>query len=534
MVEGSIAMLGSQYLLGLRALNCRSGDILGAEQITSEDKSHVLAALGKAVTSLRARLGESLSTVRKYDTPLEQATTKSLEALQAYSLGRKMMVGKGDYLGAIPLYQEAIAADGNFAMAYASLGTTYNNLGESILAAENTKRSFELRERVSERERFYIESHYYHFVTGDLEEARKVYELQAQTYPRDFVPANNLGIIYRYLGNYEKSLWEARERLRLDPASAPGHSNLVAADMYLNRLEEARAVAKQAEASNLESPFLRLYMYQLAFLQDDAAGMAEQAAWFANKPEAEDALRASEADTAAYSGSLAKARQLSRRAVALAQSAKKRETAAGYEAVAALRESLLGNAAAAQEHARAALALSSGRDAQFGAGLALAITGAGGPAHAIANDMAKQFPQNTVVQYNYLPSIRAQLALVRKDAPKAIEILEAAAPYELGTPGDGSFTPAMYPVYVRGEAYLSSGKGAEATVEFQKILDHRGVVVNELIGALAHLGLGRAYAMTGATAKAKAAYQDFFALWKDADPDVPILKQAKAEYAKLK
>ena len=532
-VEGSIAMLGTQYILGLKAVNCRTGDTLGSEQTISEDKSHVLGALGKAASSLRGKLGESHSTIQKYATPVEQATTHSLEALQAYSLGRKMMVGRGDYSASVPLFQKAIAADQNFAMAYASLGTTYNNLGESTLAAENTKKSFELREPVSEREKFYIESHYHHFVTGDLEKAREVYELWAQTYPRDFVPANNLGIIYRYLGNYEKSLSEALERLRLDPVSGPGHSNVVAAYINLNRLEEARAVCRQAEAKKLESPFLRIYMYQMAFLENDPAGMAEQAAWFENKREAEDALPANEAETAAYSGLVVKARELSRRAVTSARNSKKLETAANYEADAALRESLVGNPASAQQRAKAALALSTGRDVQFGAGLALAIAAAEAPAQAIANDMSKQFPQNTVVQYNYLPAIRAQLALIRKDAPKAIEILEAAAPYELGIPGDGSFTPALYPVYVRGEAYLAAHRGAEAAAEFQKILDHPGVVVNELIGALARLGLARANTLRGDAAKARAAYLDFLTLWKDADPDIPILKQAKAEYSHL-
>jgi len=418
-------------------------------------------------------------------------------------------------------------------MAYASLGTTYNNLGESTLAAENTKKSFELRERVSEREKYYIESHYYHFVTGDMEEARKVYELWAQTYPRDFTPANNLGIIYRYLGNYEKSLSEAEERFRLDPDSAQAPANLVAAFLNLNRLEEARAMAKQAEARKMGYAFLKICKYQLAFLQDDPGGMAEQVNWFSAHPEEQGALLASEADTAAYSGHRGKAQELSRSAVVSAQHAKKMETAAGCEAAAALRESLLGNPAAAQQRAKAALALSTGRDVEFGAGLALALAKAESPAQAIANEMAKQFPQNTVVQYNYLPSIRAQLALLRKDTPRAIEILQAATPCELGTPGDGSFTPAMYPVYVRGEAYLAARRGAEAAVEFQKILDHRGVVVNELIGALGRLGLARAYALQGDAAKARAAYQDFIALWKDADPDIPILKQAKAEYAKL-
>jgi eukaryotic-like serine/threonine-protein kinase len=532
-VEGSISMLGTQYVLGLKAVNCRTGDTMGREQIASEDKSQVLAALAKAVTSLRIKLGESFSTVQKYETPVEQATTPSLEALQAYSLGRKMMVAKGNYVAAVPLFQRAIEIDGNFAMAYASLGTTYNNLGESTLAAENTKKSFELRDRVSEREKYYIESHYYHFVTGDLEKARKVYEVWAQTYPRDSTPSNNLGIIYRYLGNYEKSLSEAQERLRLEPSSAPAHANVVAALLNLDRLEEARALDKQAEARKLAYPFLKICMYQLAFLQDDPARMEEQANWFISNPEAENALRANEAETAAYFGHLRKARELSRRAVASAQNAEKRETAANYEAAAAIREALFGDAAEARQRAAAAVVLSSGRDVQFGAGLALALAQMAPRARQLADDMARRFPESTVAQFNYLPTLRAQLALSGKNSEEAIEALQKAAPYERGLPGDGSFTPGMYPVYVRGEAYLAAKRGNEAAMEFQKILTWRGVVVNEPIAALAHLGLARAYNLQGDTAKARAAYQDFRTLWKDADPDIPILKSAKAEYAKL-
>jgi eukaryotic-like serine/threonine-protein kinase len=536
-VDGSIARLGSQYVLGLNAVNCSTGDILGREQITSGDKNHVLAALGKACASLRGKLGESLSTLQKYDTPLEQATTHSLEALQAYSLGRKMTVVQGNYLAAVPLYQKAIRADENFAMAYALLGTTYNNLGESALAEENTRKSFELRDQVSEREKYYIESHYYHFVTGDLEEARKVYGLWAQAYPREFIPANNLGIIYRSLGGYEKSLAEAQERFRLDPASAPGNSNVVAAYVSLNRLEEARDMYRRAEVRKLESAFLKLSMYQLAFLENDSAGMAEQATWFAGKPELEDELRANEAETAAYSGHLVKARELSRLAVTLAQNAKKRETAADHEAAAALREALFGNMGDARERAAAALALSGGRNVKFGAGLALALAQTPAQtaiqAQRLAEDMAKSFPENTVVQFNYLPTLHGQMALDRKNAKDAIEILQKAAPYELGSPGDGSFIPAMYPVYIRGEAYLASSQGREAAIEFQKILAWRGVVVNEPIGALAHLGLGRALKLQGDGAKARAAYRKFLTLWKDADPDIPILRAAKSEYSKL-
>jgi tetratricopeptide (TPR) repeat protein len=557
-LSGSIASLGGQFVIGLNAVNCQTGDSLAEEQATADSKEHVLKALGEAAAKLRAKLGESLSTVQKLDTPVEQATTPSLEALQAYSLGRKTQIGKVDTAGAAHLYQRAIRLDPNFAMAYAALGTSYGNLGEPSLAAENVRKAYELRERVSERERFYIESHYYRNVTGDLEKARQAYELWAQTYPRDVVPPNNLGVIYQTLGQYEKCLVEAREVLRLDPGSGAHYFGLANSYLLLNRQEEARATAQEAQAKNLDSPALRFDLYLLAFLQNDAAGMAEQVAWTAGKPGVEDVLLYFEADTAAYSGRLGKAREFSRRAVASAQHAEEKETAAGYEADAALREALFGNPVEARQRAAAALALSTGRYVQFGAALALALAGDVGRARALVDDLAKRFPEDTVVQFNYLPTLRAQLAVDHNDA---IEALQAATPYELGAAGSGVFTPALCPVYVRGKAYLAAHQGSEAAAEFQKILAWPGVVLNEPIGALAHLGLARAYALqTGfvapgfspagaapkggapqggnavdpaALAKARAAYNDFFTLWKDADPNIPILLAAKSEYSRL-
>jgi predicted Zn-dependent protease/predicted Ser/Thr protein kinase len=533
-LDGSIASLGSQYVLGLKAENCRTGDSLAGEQARVTGKEQVLAAMDKAAANLRSKLGESLSTVRKFDTPIEQATTPSLEALQAYSLGRKTLAAKGDNAAAVPLFQRAIRLDPNFAMAYASLGTSYGNLGETSLGAENTRKAYELRERVSEREKFYIESHYYSIVTGDLEKARRTYELWAQTYPRDWLPPDNLGGIYRILGQYDKRLAENRETLRLDPTSAWSYAYLVYPYLNLNRLEEARATAEEAQAKQLDSPLLRIGLYQLAFLQNDPVGMAQQVTWAAGKSGVEDVLLAREAETAAYSGRLGEARDFSRRAVASAERAAEKEKAASYEADAALREAVFGNAAAGRQRAAAALGLSTGRDVKYAAALALAMAGDAARAQALAEDLAKRFPEDTLVQFNYLPTLYAQLALSRNDAAKAIEALQAAAPYELGDPTEAFTFLSLYPVYVRGEAYLAGHQetGA-AAAEFQKILDHRGVVFNEPIGALARVSLGRAYAMTGDTAKAKSAYQDFLTLWKDADPDTPILKQAKAEYAKL-
>jgi hypothetical protein len=395
------------------------------------------------------------------------------------------------------------------------------------LGAENTRKAYELRDRVSEAEKFYIESHYYQHVTGNQESARQSYELWAETYPRDWLPLPPLFVVYGVLGQYEKSLAEAREAFRLNPASAMNSANVVNSYLSLDRLEEARTAATEAEARKLDSPALRGILYQLAFLQDDAAGMAQQVAWAAGKPGAEDVLLGLEADTAAYSGRLGHARELSRRAVASAERAEEKEVAGSYEADAALREALFGNAAEARQRSAAALVLSNGRGVQFGAALALAFAGDAVRAQTLADDLDKRFPEHTSVQFNYLPTIHAQLALNHKDSSKAVDALLKAAPYELGSVGG------LYPTYVRGEAYLVVHKGIEAAAEFQKILDHRGVVVNSPIGALAHLQIGRAYAMQGDTAKAKAAYQDFLTLWKDADPDIPILIAAKSEYAKL-
>ncbi|HLW99078.1 MAG TPA: protein kinase [Candidatus Acidoferrales bacterium] len=532
-LSGSIASLSSQFVLGFNAVDCRTGDSLAEDQERATGKERVLAAMDKAAAKLRTKLGESLTTVQKLDTPIEQATTPSLEALQAYSLGRKTLIGKADYAAAVPLFQRAIRLDPNFAVAYASLGMSHFDLGETSLAAESFRKAYELRERVSERERFYIESHYDNFVTGDLGRARQVYELWTQTYPRDPVPQADLGVIDTNLGQYDKALDENRETLRLD-VSGLGYANLVSNYLYLNRLDEGRAAAGEAQTKKLDSPYLRLLLYQLAFLQNDAAGMALQVTWAAGKPGVEDELLYEEADTAAYFGRLGKARELSRRAVASAERAEEKETAASYEADAALREVLLGNATEARQRAAAALALSSGRDAQYGAALALALTANAARAQALADDLAKRFPDDTIVQFNYLPTIRAQLALNHNDAPKAIESLQAAAPYDLGAPGVTFNFVSLYPVFVRGEAYLAVRQGNEAVAEFQRILEQRGVVQNEPIGALAHLQTGRAYAMKGDTTKARAAYQDFLTLWKDADPDVPILKEAKAEYARLR
>jgi len=530
-LDGSITQIGTQYLVTLKAVNCVSGESLASTEAQASDKNHVLDALGKSASEIRNKLGESLSTVQKFDTPLEQATTSSLEALQAYSIGRRMSAGS-DWANAVPLFQRAIRLDPNFAMAYARLGNSYWGLGETTTGAENLKKAYELRERASEPEKFYIESHYYQIVPGNLEKARQVYELWAQTYPRDWVARLNLSGIYGSFGHYDKALEEARETLRLS-TNGGNYVAVVGSLMNLNRLEDARTTAEEAQAKKFDSPTLHFLMYQLAFLRNDAPGMAQEVTWAEGKPGVEDVLLVNEADTAAYSGRLQAARKLSRRAVASAERAEEKEEAATYEADAALREGLFGNNGEARQLAVAALGLSTGRDVQLQAALALALAQDATRAQSLSDDLDKRFPEDTIVQFNFLPTIRAQIHLIHNDFARAIEALQPAAPYELGSPFSTT-SLALYPVYVRGEAYLAAHQGSEAAIEFQKILDHRGVIADESIGALAHLQIGRAYAMQGDIAKAKAAYQDFLTLWKDADPDIPILVATKAEYAQLK
>jgi tetratricopeptide (TPR) repeat protein len=419
-------------------------------------------------------------------------------------------------------------------MAYALLGASYSNLGQEELAREALRKAYGLRDRVSEREKFYIDSYYNDLVTGDLEKGRQIYEIWVQVYPRDDKPAGNLGLIYGYLGQHEKSLAQAREALGLNPGSGLRYANLVQSYLHLSRLKEGRATAEEAKAKELNSPYLCFYSYQLAFLQNDVTGMAQQVDWASGQPGAEDVLISAEAETAAYFGRIGKAREYSRQSIVSANRMQEKETAANYEADAALREALFGNAEEARQRAAAALTGSTGRQVKFIAALALAFAGDTARAQALADSLVKDFPDDTVVKFNFVPTINAQLALMRHDPSKAIEALKIAAPFELGQPGDSSITPSLYPIYVRGEAYLAARQGSEATSEFQKLLDHLGVVVNEPIGALAHLGLARAYVLQGDTTKAKAAYQDFLNLWKDADSDAPIFVAAKSEYAHLK
>jgi eukaryotic-like serine/threonine-protein kinase len=528
-LNGSIAQIGTEYSLILKAVNCSNGESLASTEAQANDRSHVLDALGKAASEIRNKLGESIGSVQKFDTPLEQATTPSLEALQAFSLGWNTQDLKGDDAAAVPLLQRAIQLDPNFAMAYAALGTCYGNLGETDLASENTKKAYELRQGLSEREKLYIETMFNIYVTGNWEKARQVCDLWAQTYPRDYLAIGQLNVIYAYLGQRDKALATGRDALRLDPASIVAYTNLVVAYRCLNRLQEARATLEEAQAKNLDSPALHYNLYFMAFLQNDAVGMEQQVTWGAGKRGVEDQLLATEADTAAYSGRLRKAREFTRRAVALAESAEGKDEGASFEINAALREALFGNVVEARRMAASALAHSKDQAVQYGGAFALALAGDTIQVKSLMDDLARKSQEQNLEQFNYLQTLKAQIALNVHDSAKGAEALQAIAPYELGEVGFDT----LFQVFVRGEAYLAAHRGGEAASEFQKIIDHRGIVLNGPIGALAHLQIGRAYAMQGDTAKTKTAYQKFLTLWKDADPDIPILKQAKAEYAKL-
>ena len=524
MLTGSIAGLGNQYVIGLKAVNCNTGDVLAEAQEQAAGKEAVLKALDDAAVSLRGKLGESLSSVQKYATPVEEATTPSLEALKAYSLGVKTEYAKGE-TAALPFYKRAVDLDPNFARVYATMSGLYSSLNEAQRAAENARKAYDLREKVSERERFGIEGDYYQFGTGELEKAAQIFELWQQTYPRDAVPCNQLGCISTYLGNWEKALEEFREALRLEPNAGANYLNLGQAYMSLNRLDEAEAVYKQAQERKLENEALLANRYQLAFLKGDAAQMAQLASAAMGKPGAEDMLLAEQADTEGWYGKLKNAHELTGRAMDSAQHNDAKEAAAAYQAAAALREVEAGNREQARAEANAALKLAPNRDVRAMAALALARAGDTAGAEKLAAELDKTFPLDTLVQRYWLPTIRAGVALEGKDPNRAIELLKVPSTSEVSTP--------THLGYLRGEAHLILHDGNRAAVEFQKFIDHRGMVGSSLLGVLARLGLARAYAMQGDTAKARSAYQDFLPLWKDADPDIPILKEAKAEYAKL-
>jgi tetratricopeptide (TPR) repeat protein len=491
----------------------------------------VLKALDAAATSLRSKLGESLSSVQKYATPVEEATTPSLEALKAYSLGEKTLSTKGE-TAALPFYKRAVELDANFAMAYVAMSIIYIVLNQSERGAENARKAYRLREKVSERERLAIEGDYYVTVTGELEKGAQTYELWQQIYPRDYMPYGVLGAYSAFfLGNWEKGLDEMREALRLEPNSAGNYVDLGFAYTILNRLDEAEAVYKQAEERKMENEELVQNRYFLAFLKGDTTQMAQLVSTAMGRSGTEDLLLATQADTEGWHGKLKNARELTRMAMDSAQHNNAKESAAAYQAAAALREVESGNREQARADANAALKLASNRNVLAIAALARSQAGDRAAAEKLVAELDKTFPLDTLVQRYWLPAIRAGVALKRNAPERAVELLKAASTIELVFPTNLAIS--MCPVYLRGEAYLMLHDGNAAAAEFQKFVDHRGLVMNFPWGALARLGLARAYAMQGDTAKAKAAYQDFLTLWKDADPDIPIFIAAKAEYAKL-
>ncbi len=542
-IAGSISRLGSEYVLALKAVNCQSGDILAEEQATAASKERVLDALGEGASRLRRELGESLATVQKFDVPLLQATTSSLEALKAYSLGMKAADEKGP-AAALPFFERAIELDPNFALDYDAAGVAYFNLDELGRASEYFTKAFQLREHASEWEKLAISAEYYRNVTGELDKAAQAYQERIASYPGEAADYGDLGTVFAEQGQYEKAADITKQAVRLAPDWADGYGNLAACLLALQRFDEARQIIDEAQARKLDAFASHGVLYALAFLKTDSGAMAEQQQWFADKPDYENSGLALASDTEAYAGHLTQARELTRRAVDSAIRADNKENGAIYLANAALQHAAYGDTAEARQSAAEALKLApASQGAEAEAALAFAMAGDTARAESSAHDLAKRFPLDTQMQSLWLPAIQVQLALDRKNPAVALNALPAASPIELGQITFGNNVSCLYPTYIRGEAYLAAGQGTAAAAEFQKIIDHSGIVWNCWTGALAHLGVARANALQSKTSpaadadaartRALAAYKVFLTLWKDADTDILILKQAKAEYSKL-
>jgi eukaryotic-like serine/threonine-protein kinase len=524
-------------------VNCQNGDTLAEEQVTAASKEKVLDALGEAASKLRGELGESLATVQKFDVPLAEATTSSLEALKAYSLGQKARSEKGT-AAALPYHQRAIELDPNFATGYRAVGGDYFSLGEPGRASEYFAKAFQLREHASEREKLEITAVYYQTVTGESDKAIQTSEERIQNYPREFRAHVDLGNLYVERGQYERAADSHRESLRLAPDNGAPYGALANDLLSLQRFDEARQMIHEAQARKLDNDVLHNALYALAFFGADSAAMAEQQQWYAGKPEYENEGLGLASDTEAYGGHLAKARELTKRAVDSAIRADNKEGGAIWQANAALEQAAYGNPAEARQSAAEALKLApASQGVGVEAALAFAMAGDTARAESLAQDLGKRFPLYTQMQSLWLPAIQGQLALDKKNPALALSTLQAASPIELGQIVFVANISCLYHVYVRGEAYLAAGQGSAAAAEFQKIIDHSGIVWNCWTGALTHLGVARANALQSRTSqgadadaarvRALAAYKDFLTLWKEADPDIPILKEAKAEYAKL-
>lgn len=524
MLAGSIARLGNHYVITVEAINAQTGDAIAREQAEAESKEQVLRALGGMATRIRKDLGESLGSIQKFDAPIEQATTSSLEAFKAYSLGVQQHL-KGKYLEAIPFYKRATELDPNFALAYARLAAVYYNSMQYGLAPEASAKAYDLRDRVSERERLFIVANYYDEVSREVEKKVETLELWKRTYPRDFVPYNNLALTYNNLGQFEKAVEEARAAIALNPKLAPAHSNLARALIGLNRLDEAKEVIDRALAQKIETTWMHRNLYLIAFVRGDAATMRQQIEW-ANGKLDQYAAQFWQAETAAFAGQLRRAREFSTRAAEIAQHRDLKEVVAEITAMAAGREAIFGNCKQAKEQSTKALAVVQNQFVRCVAADALGACGDFSETQAVTDEMLKRYPQDSLLNKNFLPLVQARAEMNRGNAARVIELLETTRPYEATFPFRSN--------YLRGEAYLSQQKGAEAAAEFQKILDHRGWQPASPLYALAHLGLARAAVLTGDTPRARKAYEDFFALWKDADADIRALRDARREYEKLR
>ncbi|MGA7424824.1 MAG: protein kinase [Candidatus Sulfotelmatobacter sp.] len=525
-LNGTISAVGTQYVVGVDAVNCLTGDNLAREQVSVDKKEQVLGAVGKVASSLRSKLGESLASLQKFDAPVEEATTSSLDALKYFSLGEAER-DKGSEQTSVPFYKHALELDPNFAVAYARLGQAYNNMGETVLGIENTRKAFERRDRCSELEKLYIETHYYNIVTGEVDKELEAYELWRRTYPNDSIPPNNLAVSHAVVGKWEQSLEEAQETKRLDPNSAFSYNVVAGAYLGLNRLAECKAMRLQEVAQKVDNAADHGNLYMFAFLDGDAAGMQHEVDWAKGRQD-EYMVMETVADVAASSGKMVAARASYQQAVDLQRRETLEESAATALAREAVFEAQMGNSKAARDDASTALSRSRARDPLSVAGRALSLAGDEREAEAAAQQLVKENPTDTLVNAVAVPVIRAGIALNQGNPAKAIELLQPATPYEFG------YAAGVQPNYVRGLAYLKLHQGKEAAAEFQKILDHPGICMFMLPTCrLARLQLGRARAEAGDAGGARTAYQDFFALWKDADPGVPILKEAKAEYAKL-
>jgi serine/threonine protein kinase/tetratricopeptide (TPR) repeat protein len=528
MLTGSISALGSHYVIDLNAVNAQTGDSLGRTQAEAESKEQVLKSLDKAASDLRQKLGESIGSVQKFATPLEQATTSSLEALQAFTLGQAAH-SKLDDDGAVPHLKRAVELDPNFAMAYATLGVVHGNLSQTSQQQQNLSKAFELKDRASERERFYISAHYYSEVSREIDKAAAIYEQWKQTYPRDSVPWDNLALLYESTGQPEKSLLNASEAMRLNPKDNFAYSNLGDAYESLGRYDEAKAIIDRAAAQGLGAPSDAFSLYSMAFDRGDKAGM-QHAFDSAKGPSVQPIMLFIVAQGQCAQGKIQTANETFAQSVRSAQTADLKELSATILLLDSLCQAETGNEALARQKVAQALSVSGDRDARGLAANALARAGDAGGSQKLIEALAKEFPTDTLLNSVWLPVARATNQIRADHAAQAVQILEVSVPYEFGAPPNGAI---YWPMHVRGEAYLRLHDGAKAAVEYQKILNHHGIAPNNPLFTLAHLGLGRAYALQEDKAKAKSAYQDFFAAWKDADPDVPILKEAKAEYAKL-